>query len=180
MTPARAVVSALGAAGVVLTAAACSGESEEPTGLTTSTGPAETADPTPTEDPAVADVEAAYARYWEVLVASENGLDETYEPLVSIMSDALAQRQVADIRGLAEDGVTRDGAPDVGVPEVSVDGDTARVQSCVDETPWNVYYNEQLVPQETGIRARVIDFERIADEWIVVDLVDQSEATISC
>lgn len=180
MTPARVVVSALAAAGVVFACAACSGESNEPTGLETSSTPAETTDPTPTDDPAVAEVEAAYAQYWDVLVASENNLDETYEPLASVMTDELAQRQVADIRGLVADGVTRDGAPDTGTPAVSVDGDTARVESCVDETPWNVYYNEQPVPQETGVRVRVIDFERIDGEWIVVDLVDQSEATITC
>lgn len=184
MRPARVVVSALATAGVVLAAAACSGESDEPTGLETSAAPSETAAPTTTEDPdaaAVAAIEAQYQRYWDVVIASENELDESYEELKTVATELIAQTQVADVRGLVDTGVTRDGAPVIGPPQVTVDGDTARVESCVDEDEWNVYQNgEPLEHDLLGPQPRVFDFERVDGQWLVSERVDQSEATITC
>ncbi|TDD71962.1 hypothetical protein E1262_04335 [Jiangella aurantiaca] len=181
MTPARVVVSTLAAAGLVLAAAACSGESEEPTGLETS---AATAAPTTTEDPdaaAVAEIEAQYQRYWDIVIASENELDESYEELKTVATELIAQTQVADVRGLVDTGVTRDGAPVLGPPQVTVDGDTARVESCVDEDGWNVYQNGEPLERELlGPRPRVFDLERVDGQWLVSERVDQSEATITC
>ncbi|RIQ13304.1 hypothetical protein DY240_25910 [Jiangella rhizosphaerae] len=171
---------------MVLAAAACSGESDEPTGLETSAAPSETAAPTTTEDPdaaAVADIEALYQNYWDTIIAMENVQDEqaSYAALQQVAIELIAQTQIANLRGLVDAGVTRDGEPVIGPPEVTVDGDTARAEGCVDEDGWNVYYNGEPVERElAGPQPRVFDLERVDGRWLITELVDQTEATITC
>lgn len=182
MTPmiTRACLPAVLAAAVVLSLTAC-GDDEPVADSIPTTDP--TSEPTPTEDStaaAVAEVEAAYQEYWDVVVAAHNSGEDSYAELKTVTNEEVAQLHVAQIRGMREDHITRDGAPDIGTPQVSVDGDTARVQSCVDEHSWNVYYKEELAEQESDPQPRVFDFERVDDHWVVVDRVNKDEATIEC
>lgn len=186
MTPSRATLPALIAA-ALLVLAACGGAAEEPDGLETTTAPAtETAAPTPTADPdaeAVAAIEAQYQAYFEAVVASENTQDEqaSYAALQQVATELIAQTQIANLRGLVDTRVTRDGAPVIGPPQVTVDGATARLESCVDEDPWNVYQDGEPLERElVGPQPRVFDFERVDEKWLVSKLVDQTEATITC
>ncbi|MBB5788170.1 hypothetical protein [Jiangella mangrovi] len=186
MTPSRASLPFLAAA--VLLLAACNGGGDEPEGLETTTAPGtETAEPTPTEDPdaeAVAAIETQYQAYWDTVVAMENAQDEaaSYAALKQVATEVIAQTQIANLRGLVDANVTRDGAPVVGPPQVTVDGDTARLESCVDEDPWNVYYNGELVEDRElgGSQPRVYDLELVEGQWLINELVDQTEATITC
>ncbi|TDC47975.1 hypothetical protein E1212_22545 [Jiangella ureilytica] len=185
MTPRRATAPVLTAA--VLMLAACGGGGEEPQGLETTTAPATSAEPTPTEDPdaaAVAAIEAQYQAYWDTVIAMENVQDEaaSYAALQQVAIELIAQTQIANLRGLVDANVTRDGAPVVGPPQVTVDGDTARAEGCVDEDPWNVYYNGELVEDRElgGSQPRVFDLEQVEGRWLISELVDQTEATITC
>ncbi|PZF83415.1 hypothetical protein [Jiangella anatolica] len=187
MTPAR-VVSALVAAGAALTLAACSGDADEPTALETTEPAATTAAPTPTpsvdpEAAAVAAIEAQHRAYWDAVIAMENVQDEaaSYAALKLVTTELVAQRKIADLRGMVDANVTRDGAPVIGPPQVTVDGDTARLESCVDEGPWNAYYHGELFERELdGPEPRVFDLERADGQWLISELVDQTEATITC
>lgn len=185
MTPSRATLPVLTAA--VLMLAACGGAGDEPQGLETTSPPAtEPAEPTPTEDPdaaAIAAIEAQYQAYWDAVVASENGQDEatSYPELQAVATEVVVQTQIANVRELVNTDVTRDGEPVVGPPQVTVDGDTARLESCVDEDGWNVYQNGEPLDRELlGPQPRVFDLEQVDGQWLVSELVDQSEATITC
>ena len=185
MTLGRASLPLLTAAALML--AACGGGGEEPEGLETTTAPPTTsAEPTPTEDPdaeAVAAIEAQYQAYWDAVVASENGQDEatSYPALLAVATEVVVQTQIANVRQLIDTEVTRDGEPVVGPPQVTVEGDTARLESCVDEDGWNVYQNGEPLERELlGPQPRVFDLEQVDGQWLVSELVDQSEATITC
>ncbi|PSK98280.1 hypothetical protein CLV30_12066 [Haloactinopolyspora alba] len=172
------------AAAAALALAGCGdGEPSDASTTAKSGAPTATGGSTPAEDPeaaAVAEVEAAYQRYWDVVVAAENSGEDSYEHLKTVANELIVQEQVAEIRSMREDHITRDGAPQIGTPQVTVDGETARVESCVDEHTWNVYYKGELADQESDPQARVFDFKRDDDRWIVVDLVAKAEATITC
>lgn len=183
MTPSRASLPVLTAAALML--AACGGGGDEPEGLETTTAPVtETAEPTPTEVPnaeAVASIEAQYQRYWDVIVTSENTLDDSYEELTSVAVEPVAQTQVAYVRNLRNNGVTREGAPELGPPEITVDGSTARVEGCVDEDPWIASVDgEQIAVEQRGPTPRVFVFELVDGAWLVSERLEPTEATITC
>ena len=167
---------------MVLSVAAC-GDDDPSADPTPQIEPDTSSEPATTEDPtaaAVAEVEAAYEQYWDVVVAAHNSGEDSYEQLKTVTDEQVAQLVVAEIRGMRDDSITRDGEPDIGTPQVSVDGDTARVESCVDEHSWNVYYKGELADQESDPQPRVFDFARVDDQWIVVERVNKDEATITC
>lgn len=184
MTPSRATLPALFAA-ALLVLAACSGGGDEPEGLDApTTTPSPTATPTP-EDPdaeAKAEIEAQYQRYWDVIVASENNLDEMYEDLKTVGNEPIAQLQVADVRELIQQGITRDGTPEIQpLSAVTVNGTTARVEGCVSEDGWHAYRDGELIEApQLGFTPRVFDLELIEGGWVVSERIDQDEATITC
>jgi hypothetical protein len=73
------------------------------------------------------------------------------------------------------------GEPEIGEPEVTIDGDSARAEACVDQSSWGVVVNGQTQPPlnvEPGPVA--VSLARRDGAWIIVDRIPVKEATLTC
>lgn len=167
-------------AGVVLAAAlavsGCSGDEPEPE-PTPSTS--ETTDP---EAEATAQITAAYYEWWDAVVEATNTGTLEPGPFQDIATSLAIDKQLLVVRRLADQGITRQGEPEIFQPAVTtLDGDTARIEGCVDEASWKLIQNDEELPADSrGPTPRVLDFVRQDGAWIVADTVPQQEATITC
>jgi hypothetical protein len=138
----------------------------------------------PTDEPAddVADLEALYSAYWDVMIELENS-EEMPGPEIfdGIAGSELMERQMARVRNIKESGRWRQGEPLVEQVTVEVDGDTAVIQSCVNEDDWEFVYEGETVPLDPqGPKPRVMEADRGEDGWLLGRTLAVEEATISC
>ncbi|WP_165989750.1 hypothetical protein [Streptomyces sp. YIM 98790] len=62
-----------------------------------------------------------------------------------------------------------------------MNGDTARIESCVDEDEWLLLENGEPSELELlGPAPRVFDAERVAGGWLITDTVPAEEASVTC
>lgn len=146
----------------------------EPTTTTTTVAP----------DPDLAAAEtitAVYHQWWEAVIQAENeGLIDA-GPFEGLATNVVIDRQLLSVRTNAKDGILRVGEPTVSEPVVTVNGDAARVEGCVDESTWGAEKDGEPLPSDTrGPTPRVFDFVRQDDTWIVSERLPQEEATITC
>lgn len=149
------------------------------------TSPAPTADEAPSTAPSgdedVAAIQQLYADYWEALIASENGPDPDPALFDGIAAGGILEAQVARVQNMVDEEQRRVGQPIIGEAQVSVDGDQARAEACVDQQPWGVVVQEQtqppldIEPDPIGVV-----LEREGTSWIIVDRIPIANATISC
>lgn len=170
---------------VLLAAAGCSaGEpTPEPTPVPTVTqtdGPS--VEPTATEAPDVAAIEDVFGRYVDAIVTMENG--PTVDPalLYDVAAEQVTTDEIQRVLRYQEMGIRRVGAPEVGEPVVTVDGDTARLEVCFDEDDWTAESEagQAIVEEPFGPLPRVFELTRGDGGWLVSAVVVDDPATITC
>ncbi len=160
----------------------CSG-GDEPAGLETTPPPATTATTTPpsTDEQDTAAIRDVYTGYWDALVDSENGPDADPALFDGVATGAVVEEQMARVANMVDEQQRRIGEPEIGEVQVSVDGDDATAEACVDQRPWGVVVQEQtqppleVAPGPVGVR-----LQREGDGWLIVARIPVAEATISC
>ncbi len=158
----RAGAAGAGLAGLLLVLAGCS--DEEPGDL-----PAFSATPSASAD-ATADVEAAYRGYTkatETLAASGDPDPAVLRPYAT---PELAQKDAETFALLFDQDFRMVGSMGVDVREVTVTGDSARLEACLDTTTWvTVKAGEEPDPTETGQPAgiAVVDVVQQGGKWLV-------------
>ncbi len=174
------------AAGLVggLLLAGCSSSAEEPPGLTATSTPSETTSAPDVGDAdaeaAILDTEAAildtYYAYWDAMVAAQRG---NPDPALfeGVATGPLVEESVAEARQFAELGIVREGEPSFADVTVEVDGDTATVLACVDNSAWVVPGVEDDLPD---VLPGGVVLERGGDDaWLVTGSV-QAPAGFTC
>ena len=156
--------------GVVVVAGAMVGCSSpvKPSGSTGSSTMSATSSPDPSASAAA--VQAAvldvYHRYFDAVVAAERG-----NPDPALFADnargALVEKELAVARQFQEYGIVREGAPTFSNVTVKVDGDSATVWACVDNSAWKVPGVKDDLPD---VLPGGVVLERIDSIWLVTDL----------
>ncbi|PSK99776.1 hypothetical protein CLV30_11779 [Haloactinopolyspora alba] len=138
------------------------------------TGPSEAAD--------IAAVRQVHAEYWDAVITSENRPTTADRSLFDgIATGAAVETQLADVGSLKEDGIRRLGAPTLGEPAITVDGDSATVEVCVDSSTWGAAVGDTTAPPQTPHpRPSVVALERTDETWLVTEQIPSDEATITC
>lgn len=159
---------------------ACAAEGEEPAGLD-ATPTAEATDDAPTEDPEAA-VLAAYTEYWDAYVAAVSEPDADPAPFEGIALPETIEQEIHFVEGYVDNGISRTGEPVVSDVQVQLDGDTALVLTCVDESEWIVQQGGEPVPHPPELQAPhplVFEVRDVDGTWLVGPTVDP-EGLIEC
>jgi hypothetical protein len=180
---------ATGAALLALTAtvAGCSSDDEggEPIDGAQSGSP----EPSQSTDNGNADDTAAledlYADYWDARIELENSEDLDSSVFDGITTSPVKEMELTRLQPFREDGIHRQGEPEIEDVTVSVDGDAARIESCKSEADWQVIQNGEVVPDAVPENLRqphpyVVSAERSPEGWLITGTVDSEEATITC
>lgn len=165
---------------LIATVVAGCGDDTEPSAEPTTLAPTPTVtDSADTE--AVAEVKAAYEAYWDVVIASENDPVEDRSIFEGVATGLAVETQMARIRSLIEDGIHMIGEPEIGEPEISVDGDEAHVEACVDTSTWGAAVGDVTAPPNAAApRPTVVTMTRADDTWLVSEQLPAEGATITC
>lgn len=157
-----ALTLALMACAALLTA--CGDDDPEPAGLPTlSSAPSATPD-------AEAAVEAAYRGYQkatEEIAASGNPSPAILRPYATAER---AQKTAEDLALLIDDGFRIVGTQKIDVRSVTIDGENATLEACVDPTKWiTVKKGETPAPQEKGLAPGLaeVDLVQQGGKWLV-------------
>ena len=157
------------AAVVVVMAAtsACTSPDPEPTAsATTSASATPTPTPTPTADDQAA-VQAAFDRYWAAVVEVQRGNPDP-ALFAGVAEGSLVESALAVGRDFQANGVVREGQPTFSGQQLTVDGDTATVWVCTDNSTWTVP-GQTVAEGVSLVQPNGLTFARSADAWIVVD-----------
>lgn len=175
LTPLLAVVLALGACGTTE-------DEPAPTTPSPTQAPTPEPEPEPTEDAEVPAVLDVFERYVAALVEMENGPDPDPTALFGVAGEQVTIDQVQRVQRYADQGIRRVGEPEVGTAEVAVDGDTARLEVCIDEDGWTAESDQGAAIQEDplGPRPRAFELTREDGAWLVTALLPQEGASITC
>ena len=168
-------------------AAGCSSDSSDSSddaieGL--ATGPAEEAGNGEAADHTAA-LTDLYDRYWDALVTLENSGELDPAVFEGIAAPPVAEQELTRVRSYADAGLHRTGEPSVTDVTVTVDGETARVESCASEEDWPMVDGEtvlaDVVPEE--LRAphpHVVTAQLTDGVWLIDGTLPAEEATLSC
>jgi hypothetical protein len=168
---------------------ACDAAGEEPTGLNTSppattetTSPAET--PTNDSGDDVATLEALNEQYWDVFTNLQNNPRIDAEAYDGIAGGLVVERDLGYIRAqLVDNELHREGAPEISNVAVTVDGDAARIEMCVDETEWPVFKDDEELDFNLGISATAVTAERTSEQWLISEILlseEDEDMEITC
>lgn len=157
----------LGRAAVVLLLvgglAACSSPDPEPYAtVEAASTPSPTPTPTVDDEPVVL---AALQRYWDAEVAAQAG---NTDPAVfaGVAEGPLVEDSLATARQLQSVGLARQGQPTLSKQTVTVDGDTATVLVCVDNSTWTI--PGQTVAEGVSLMVPTsVSFRRVGEDWVV-------------
>lgn len=130
---ARAAALLAFSAAVAVTAACTSGPADEGA-ASPSVTESVTASATPTSgpDPAVvAAVTDVMGRYIDAIVQMENSGQVDPAPLRDIAGPDIIDVEVKRVADMVQQGIHREGAPTLGEPVVTVNGDVARYEACM-------------------------------------------------
>lgn len=138
---------------------------------------------TPTEHDPAADIEAAFVAYWDAVVRAQRGESDTPTELFEGVATDDAIQQNADVAArYKRQGLVRVGEPVLSDIEVRVDGRSATVSACLDESEWLAEVGGQaLPPQEGQLEPHPVAYEVIktAGSWLIGSPVE-AEGTITC
>jgi hypothetical protein len=160
----RALTLAVLASAALMTAA-CGDESEPSDLPTLSSAPSATPD-------AKAEVEAAYRGYQkatEQIAAAGTANPAILRPYATA---ELAQKTAEDLSLLIDDGFRIVGTQKIDVRSVTVNGDKADLEACVDPSEWiTVKQGETPAPGEKGQPSGIalVDLVQQDGEWLVSD-----------
>lgn len=139
-------------------------------------------EPTPTEDPDVAAIEDVFARYIDAIVTMQNEQKPDAALLYGVAGEEVVIDEMQKVLRYVDMGLRRVGAPEVGEPQVTVDGDTARLEVCINEDTWTAEVDSgaEIVGDPLGSRPRVYALTQSDDGWMVTALLPQDSAVIVC
>jgi|GEM_PF-1447243 len=134
--PARPFLAAAPVIAVLVALTGCTGTPAE---SSTSSAPTTTKatgkpSPTPTDEAAVL---AAYRAYWDAVVQAEQGNPDR-QLFAGVAEGQVVEEEIATAQQYRDLGIVREGAPTFSKETVTVDGDTATVLACVDNSDWGV------------------------------------------
>lgn len=157
----------------------------DPTSTESPTAPTESRTTPPDADPTgsdTADLEALNARYWDVFTDLQN--NPRVEPGVydGVATRGVVEEDLAYIRTeLIENGLHREGGPEVGNVTITVDGDTATLEMCIDETDWIVIKDGEEVEFDLGVTATGMRADRSSGRWLISDVaLPKGELNVTC
>jgi hypothetical protein len=154
--------------------------------VTEPAGPEGTEDDTEgSEDPAVAALKDLYDAYWDTVIELENGGRLDVAVFDGIATPGVAEDEVGRLHPFRDDNIHREGEPTIDNVTVTIDDDTARIQSCKSEAGWNFFRNDDeltgIIPDEARRpHPFVVSAERTSGEWLINGTLRPQEATITC
>ncbi|QKV69486.1 hypothetical protein HUT13_12345 [Streptomyces harbinensis] len=176
---------AAGLALILATVAGCSsdgGNNEEPIDTGGSSSPSPDAEGGEGDE---ADLAEFYAAYWDALVELENSEELNVELLDGFVTGELLEGEVSRLRDFRANGLSRSGEPVIEDVTITVDEDTARIESCKSEEGWDVVTGGEVIPNVVpeellAFHPYVVTLERTSEGWLINETLPQEEATISC
>ncbi|UED85159.1 hypothetical protein [Streptomyces profundus] len=163
----------------------CSSGDDEPEGVESSESPV-AEDPAAGDEPEAADdievLEQLYLGYQARLVEMESTGNADGALLEEYAELHVREGQSARIRQLAQEGITRQGEPEVYDVTVEVTDDSAVIQACVDTEHWEPLLDGEPIDREyTGPSAGIVKAARGESGWLISDHPQTAdEATITC
>ncbi|PSK99778.1 hypothetical protein CLV30_11781 [Haloactinopolyspora alba] len=179
ITAAMSAVLAVGVAG-------CSDDApDEPAGLTAGPTPTGTSSASPTgpsKADDVATIKQLYADYWDAVITAENGPNPDPALFDGIVTGDALESRVGRVQRMVDEEQRRYGKPKIGEVKVTVDGDTARAEACVDQRKWGVVVQGQTQPPFDDIEPGPIGVvtKRTKNGWIIVNYIPVDESSLTC
>jgi hypothetical protein len=135
----------------------------------------------------IAALENLYERYWDAMVELENSKGELDPSLLDgIATDDVVESQLSRMSTYKDQGIRRQGEPEFDNVTVEADGETARIQACIDEGNWPFLApnGEELDDPALGDldvpQPNIVTAERSSDGWLISGNLAMEEATVSC
>lgn len=150
----------------------CSSGAPSPAGLTASASQTPAATATP--DAAAVDeaqVRDVYARFWVALVAAERG-DPDPTLFAGVATGEIVEAEMLSARNYQEWGIVREGEPVISDVTVRIDGDTALVAACVDQSQWVV--PDAGEDEAPDVVSPEVEVTRVDGQWLVTRYVEPS------
>jgi len=178
--PARSALTRLSSVGalVVVALAACSQEAAPQAPAPTTSAP--TASPTATgaaDETAVRDV---VAKYVDAMVTMENSAQVDPAPMHGIATDTVANAEAKRVKDLVDQGIHREGRPTLGEATVTVDGDSARYEVCMDQDDWVGVLGDQKAGSDYGPLPTGWTLTRTDGDWLVSATIPQEQVRVTC
>ncbi|MEV8114774.1 hypothetical protein ACWC9S_03325 [Streptomyces xiamenensis] len=177
---------AAGLALTLATVAGCSsdgGDNDEPidTGDQSSASP--DAEGGEAEDEAA--LVALYEAYWDARVELENSEAGDIQVLDGIVTPEMLERELSRIRDFQSNGLSRQGGPTIENITATVNGDTARVESCKSEEGWDVVAGGEVIPgvipaELIEVHRHVVTVEKADEGWLINETLPEEDGTLSC
>ena len=127
------------------------------------------------DDPAV-EIETVFAAYWDAVVQAQSG--QAADP-AALFSDIAVDETIEENVGVAtryeQQGLVRVGEPVISDVSIDVDGRSATVTACVDESDWLAEVGGQILPPRDGqLEPYPVQFEvvRTGGAWLVGESVE--------
>lgn len=177
---ATTLLPALTAAALLSGCTSSPGEDESPI-LPTESAEETTPAPGDAEAADIAALERLYGEYWDALIALENGGAVEADPFEGIATPTVIEQILNRVLPIRDSGHRREGEPLIQDVAVTVQGDEARIEACVDEDAWAMVQDGEEVPiEKEGAMPRVAAAERSGGVWLIKDLLPQEKALITC
>lgn len=171
---------ALGAVAWLLLAA-CTEDATDPSAGTSPTASTTSTQPSAASvDEQAAAVTEVMGRYIDAIVQMENSGEADPAPLRDIAGEAVIEEEVLRVADLVEQGIHREGRPVLGEPQVTVDGDAARFEACMDQDDWVGVMGDQRVGSDYGPLPTGWDLTLVDGVWRVTDGVATAEVSVTC
>ena len=138
-------------------------------------------EPDGSDEADVADLEELYDAYWEARIRSHNGPSVDADLYDGIATTAFAEAELGYVQSeLIAHEARRDGRPVVTALSVTVDGDRATIDSCVDESGWLLVAAGEEVPLDLGTEPQVVTAARTDDGWRIDDRLPTKRSELTC
>ncbi len=169
----------------------CGADRQEPVGLDSESGPTTSAADDATTGPATgpaadtdaeSEVRAVYEEYWTAYVASRNGPDADAEAFDGIARPEAIEAVISTAQTYLTNGIRQTGEPVVSTVSVEVDGDSALVLTCVDESEWIGERNGEPLPVPPELEKPhplVFEVDNVDGTWLIAGTAD-AEGRITC
>ena len=110
---------------------------------------------------------------WKARTESQNNGNTSSEQFEGLLSLPVTEAELGMLQSYKKDKFLRSGAPAITAIETSVSGDSGEILLCVNEDRWTVEVDGK--PAEVakyGSRPWAATAERIADRWIITEIVE--------
>jgi hypothetical protein len=140
---------------------------------------------TPTSDSGddVATLEALHDAYWDAFVEASNGPIVDSALFEGVATTGVIERRLGYVQTeLVGRNARRQGEPAISDVAVTIDGDNARIESCVDSTNWTLIVEGEEVPTtSSGPKPFAMTAERgPGSDWLINEVLTTDDAEITC